>query len=204
MPRDKTESHERLLEAAKNEFMEYGFTDASMRRIAENAGITVSGVYKHFKDKEEMFAALVQDDLEYLMTQYNSFQNDEYEDAEVVPSDELWENSNEVEWIIDYIYEHYDTFKLIICKSQGTRYENFAEEIIEEEEKATYKFFEILNKRGLVAKKIPEREIHLLVTCSVNAIFETVIHDFTKAEAKAYSKNMDKFFKGGWKSLMGL
>ena len=25
MPRDKTESHERLLEAAKNEFMEYGF-----------------------------------------------------------------------------------------------------------------------------------------------------------------------------------
>ena len=81
MPRDKTESHERLLEAAKNEFMEYGFQDASMRRIADNAGITVSGIYKHFKDKEEMFAALVEDDLNALMSQYDNFQNVEYENG---------------------------------------------------------------------------------------------------------------------------
>ena len=79
MPRDKTESHERLLEAAKKEFMEYGFQDASMRRIADNAGITVSGIYKHFKDKEEMFAALVEDDLNALMSQYDNFQNVEYD-----------------------------------------------------------------------------------------------------------------------------
>ena len=95
MPRDKTESHERLLEAAKKEFMEYGFQDASMRRIADNAGITVSGIYKHFKDKEEMFAALVEDDLNALMYQYDNFQNVEYENAGSVAPDELWDNSDE-------------------------------------------------------------------------------------------------------------
>lgn len=34
MPRDKTQSHNRIVEAAKKEFLEYGFTDASLRRIA--------------------------------------------------------------------------------------------------------------------------------------------------------------------------
>ena len=39
MPRDKTRSHERIIEAAKKEFLEYGYADASLRRIAANAGI---------------------------------------------------------------------------------------------------------------------------------------------------------------------
>ena len=131
MPRDKTESHERLLEAAKKEFMEYGFQDASMRRIADNAGITVSGIYKHFKDKEEMFATLVEDDLNTLMSQYDNFQNVEYENAGSVSPDELWDNSDEAMWLMEYIYDHFDSFKLIICRSQGTRYENFTETLIE-------------------------------------------------------------------------
>ncbi len=204
MPRDKTESHERLLEAAKKEFMEYGFQDASMRRIADNAGITVSGIYKHFKDKEEMFAALVEDDLNALMSQYDNFQNAEYENAGSAAPDELWDNSDEAMWLMEYIYDHFDSFKLIICRSQGTRYENFTETLIEIEENATVEYFKILKDRGVSINDIPRKEIHLLVTCSINAMFETVIHDFDRDEALSYCKNMDKFFKGGWKNLMGL
>ena len=55
MPRNKAESHERIVAAAKDEFLTYGFENASMRRIAANAGITASGLYKHFPNKEEGF-----------------------------------------------------------------------------------------------------------------------------------------------------
>ena len=48
MPRDKTESHKRIIEAAKKEFLEYGYGDASLRRIAADAGKQVGGLYKHF------------------------------------------------------------------------------------------------------------------------------------------------------------
>ena len=60
MPRDKSDSHVRIIAAAKAEFLKHGFKNASMRRIAANADITASGLYKHFKNKEEMFAFLVQ------------------------------------------------------------------------------------------------------------------------------------------------
>ena len=39
MTRDKELHHESIIEAATAEFLEYGFTDASMRRIASAAAV---------------------------------------------------------------------------------------------------------------------------------------------------------------------
>ena len=59
MLKNKIENHEKIVTAAKKEFMTYGFKDASMRRIASDLGMSVSGLYKHFPSKEGMFVALV-------------------------------------------------------------------------------------------------------------------------------------------------
>ena len=52
MPKDKTETHERIIPAAMKIFLEKGFEKATMREIAEEAGITAAGLYRHFVDKE--------------------------------------------------------------------------------------------------------------------------------------------------------
>ena len=70
MSRDKTTHHEMIITAARNEFMTYGFADASMRRIAAAAGMSVAGLYKHFANKEEMFSALVEPACQGLMALY--------------------------------------------------------------------------------------------------------------------------------------
>ena len=54
MPIDKTANHTKIIAAAKKEFLTYGFTDASMRHIAEEAGTSASGLYKHFAGREEI------------------------------------------------------------------------------------------------------------------------------------------------------
>lgn len=51
--------NEKLLECAKAEFMEKGFADASMRTIAERAGVTTGMLYSRFADKDEIFRELV-------------------------------------------------------------------------------------------------------------------------------------------------
>lgn len=48
-----------LLEAAYQQFVQRGFHAASMRAIAEGAGITPGGIYNHFAGKDELFAAVV-------------------------------------------------------------------------------------------------------------------------------------------------
>jgi AcrR family transcriptional regulator len=61
---DTVDSRVAILEAAKLLFMQEGFRGISMRQIAEAVGVTKAALYYHFKDKEELFVAIVE---EYLV-----------------------------------------------------------------------------------------------------------------------------------------
>lgn len=54
---DATRTH--LLEAAHRLFLKNGFHGTSMRQIADKARIAVGGIYNHYADKEEIFAAVL-------------------------------------------------------------------------------------------------------------------------------------------------
>ena len=59
MPRDKTVNHEKIMDAAYREFLEYGFQDASMRRIASECGMSASGLYKHYNNNVIIYTVSV-------------------------------------------------------------------------------------------------------------------------------------------------
>ena len=204
MPIDKTANHERIIVAAKKEFLEYGFLNASMRRIAMEAGMSASGLYKHFSSKEEMFASLIDPVLDGFWAMY--FKRDH---AALSLSDSgdigrAWEEARKTQRIMKYVYEHYDEFKLIICKAQGTQYEDFLHEMAIREEQATFRYLDELKKRGIKVSSFREEEFHLLVTVNVDAVFQAVKHGFSYEKAMHYSDTLDRFFLKGWRNLFGL
>ena len=149
MPRNKTESHAKIMEAAKAEFLEFGFMDASMRRIAGNAGITAPALYKHFPGKEDMFAALVDPAIDGYMELYHEVENDYNEELKNMDKDNLWTGQKETVRGMTYIYDHFDEFKLIICRSQGTKYESFTHRMANLEEEVTQRYMKDLAKSGI-------------------------------------------------------
>ena len=46
---------ELIHDAAKAEFMEKGFREASLRNIAKSAGVTTGALYGYYGSKEELF-----------------------------------------------------------------------------------------------------------------------------------------------------
>ena len=52
---------EKIIKAAWNEFMAYGFQKASLHKIANNAGITTGALYTRYKNKDALFCSLVED-----------------------------------------------------------------------------------------------------------------------------------------------
>lgn len=42
------------------------------------------------------------------------------------------------------------------------------------------------------------------MTAYTNAMFEVVVHDFTKQEARHYLDTLHRFFVPGWRALLGL
>ncbi len=203
MPRDKTENHEKIIAAAMKEFMEYGFNDASMRRIAAACDMSVAGLYKHFPSKEDMFAALVEPIYNDFLSLYENAEYEQFNMMTTMELSEIWNDGKDSQLIIDFVYDNFDAFKLLICKSQGTKYENFVHDVAVMEEKTTRRFLDIYKKRGGHVNKIVSKELHLLVTVNTNAVFETVEHGFTKKEAMHYAKTLDEFFTASWRKYFG-
>ena len=205
MPKDKTQMHESLMCAAKKEFLEQGFENASMRRIASEVGLTVGALYRHFANKEEMFAALVEPTIDSLMSKYKEFCEQGCEVMKCGDVNRLWsESESETKWLMSFIYDNFDAFRLIVCCSQGTRYESFVHDMALLEERTTLDYFKRMKKYGMSVKVPSKQEFHMLVTANVSALFEAVIHGFSRKQAMHYAKTLDEFFSAGWKKILGI
>lgn len=203
-PRDKSASYERIIPAARKEFLEKGFEKASIRAIAAEAGMTSAGLYRHFADKEAMFAALVEPLLTEFHGLFEVFKARDYELLERGTQDMMWEEGADLAAFLDLIYRHFDAAKLLICCSEGTRYEHFVHDYVTAEQKETLAYLDEARRRGVPVKDIRPEELHMLLSAYATAIFEVVVHDFTREDAQHYLTTLQAFFYPGWRAVLGL
>ncbi len=57
---ERSDSAQRVLDAALELFAEQGFEGTSLQQIADRLGVTKAAVYYHFRTKDELLAALVE------------------------------------------------------------------------------------------------------------------------------------------------
>ena len=176
-----------------------------MLRCTLNCSADENEVYKHFANKEEMFAALVEPTINELMAKYQLFVEQGYEVMKCGDVQQLWnESESETKWLMSFIYDHFDVFKLLICRSQGTRFESFVHDIALLEERSTLDYFERMKQYNMTVNVLSQQEFHMLVMANVSALFEAVIHDFSREEAMHYAETLDAFFSAGWKKILGI
>jgi AcrR family transcriptional regulator len=56
-----SERRQKIIEAAREVFMEQGYSGARTKEIADRAGVTEAFLYRHFESKDDMYAAAVLD-----------------------------------------------------------------------------------------------------------------------------------------------
>lgn len=199
MPRDKTATYERISRCLKEEFLAYGYGKASLNRVSAKAGITTAGLYKHFINKEDMFFSLVKDTLDAFHSVAAGSTCQMKTEREYNPFDDDWA----MFWV-DFIYEHYDGVKLLICCAKGSAYEFFEEDLIRKEEEANKEYAEILRSSGIMKKEIPGMQWHILAAAYVHLIFEVVRHDMTREEATGHMQFVRDLLYPGWRQIYGL
>src|SRR5512142_647668 len=76
LPQEKRET---ILNAAVEEFAEYGLENASTNRIVKNSGIAKGSFYQYFDDKQDVFAYLLsvieQQEMEFFKGKHPPDQN---------------------------------------------------------------------------------------------------------------------------------
>ncbi len=70
--REKSETRDKILDAARELFIREGYEGVSMRQVAEKIEYSPTAIYLHFADKEELFHELVHEDFARLATVFTS------------------------------------------------------------------------------------------------------------------------------------
>ena len=176
-----------LLEAGKQEFLEKGFQGASMRGIASRLSVTTGALYRYYTDKESLFDVLVEEPARVLEERYRAIQRNFADQPVKDQVQTLPEVSDEGHsWMVEYIYDHFDAFKLIVCCSAGTRYEHYLDVLTEIEVNSSIVLMEKMKEAGYQPEELDENLIHMVASSMFNGMFETVRHDMPREKAISY------------------
>lgn len=195
----------RILDAGKAEFLEKGFKNASLRSIAQKAGVTTGAIYGYYPDKEALFGALVKGPADQLKDWYAQVQR-RFEEYPASYKEEKMNDYtiNALNEFMNYIYEHFDAFKLVVCHSAGTEYERYIDSLLEIEIEHTKRFMDAMRSLGHDVTIVDDDMNHILSGAFYYGIFETVAHDMPKTRAMEYVSVLHRFYSAGWNTILGL
>ena len=178
---------ERILACAREEFLEKGYSEASLRTIAAKADTTTGSIYSRFGDKEGLFCAIVEPAAEGL-TQI--FLKETY----------VMDGMDEM---LDYVYDRFDDFRLLLDASYGTKYQDFVEHLVDIETEYTYKYMEATQflQEGSM---ITEEFLHIMSRAMFDSMFEVVRHRMDRDTARKYLHMLEKYHYGGWGAIIKL
>lgn len=200
-----SDTQRKILEIGKREFLQKGFKDASLRKIVADAGFTQGAFYGYYPDKEALFIALVSEAADGLVEQFKSAQEAHFnliEKSETQLSRKL--STEYLQVFVNYIYDNFDAFKLVICRSAGTKYEHYIHDLVELEVSVAEKYYRLLRKQGKLEGTVSRELHHMITSAYFNGVFETVAHDMSRNKAFEYIKELAIFFNCGWDGILKL
>ena len=194
--------YESVLACAKNEFLEKGYKDASLRVIAQAAGTSTGSIYTRFKDKAGLFNAIVGPAADQLKDMFVEIQENFHSLDDSTQEAEMGEYTSRHQMeMLEYIYDHFDEFRLLLDCSDGTRFSSFVDELVDIEVEYTYKYMEVINCESVKSGVVTEDFIHIIVTAYFNGMFEVVRHNMSRDDARKYIRLLNLYHMQGFSTV---
>lgn len=163
-----------ILSSARNEFLEKGYTKASMRDIAVNAGITVGNIYRYYESKEYLFESIVEPTYAEISDLFKSIELSQAPKTEEY--DYLAFRNSFTNHLMKIVRENKEELMILVKCSEGTRYKNakshFAELV--EIKVSKYVLEAVKNKGANVNQQMVSRVISKSV---VDGLTEIILHN---------------------------
>ena len=192
-------TREKILDAAKREFLNKGFAGTNVRAVAQEAGVTTGALYNLFKNKDGIFEALVGgvfDEFLHILAHNDVFEAKKLgmKTGELSAITEV--SRHRFLKMVDFFYVNWDAMKLLICCAKGSSYEHVFDKAIDFMESET---LQLLKLDGVKMSRRIKFFIHVMVTSHFENLKEIFYHDLTKSEAADFILDFNVYHCGGWK-----
>ena len=196
------DTEKNILNTARKHFLKDGFSGASLRNIVKDAGLTTGAFYKYYPTKEALFDALTDPYIEHIYQIYDRI----VEDFEKLSAKEQASNMSDtsgdgMDQMIDYIYEHYDNFRLLLKCGDSGKFETFIHNMVDREMRSSLEYVKKMKEDGIEIPIVGESLMHMIYTGFFSSIFQIIEHDIDKEIAKRNVHKLREFNTGGWERL---
>lgn len=196
------DTEKNILNTARKHFLKDGFSGASLRNIVKDAGLTTGAFYKYYPTKEALFDALTDPYIEHIYQIYDRV----VEDFEKLSAKEQTSNMSDtsgdgMDQMIDYIYEHYDNFRLLLKCGDSGKFETFIHNMVDREMRSSFEYVKKMKEDGIEIPIVGESLMHMIYTGFFSSIFQIIEHDIDKEIAKRNVHKLREFNTGGWERL---
>ena len=103
--------------------------------------------------------------------------------------------------MLDYVYDHYDNFKLLLKCGDSGKYEDFIHGMVAREIKSSHRYLEKMKEEGVEVPVVDDSLMHMIYTGFFSSIFQIIEHDIDRITAKENIKQLKQFNIGGWERL---
>ena len=165
--------------------------------------MTTGAFYGYFSSKEALFASIVEPHAAALMGRFMEAQTgfaDLPEEEQPVHMGEA--SGGYVDWMVDYICDHREPVKLLLCRAEGTSYEHFIHNMVEIEVEYTLKYMDVLRRTGQKVPELKKSLCHIIASGMFSGLFEIAVHDMLREQARRDIRQFRDFYTAGWLKLM--
>lgn len=198
----REEVKERIIDSARSEFLCHGYGGASLRTIAEKAGLTKGAVYTYFDNKDDLFCAVAEAAVQQIECVFPVDRDNASMARDFIYAPGA-EEEKTVRIFRDHaktVLDHHESFQLLLFCAGGSSLQNYKERIIQLYSESFYRFLAFLHKPHCVG----EIFVHTLANTYVGFLEEIVLHEPHREEADIYAGQMAVFVYSGIKNVLSL
>lgn len=197
----KNEIFEAILSVARQEFLSKGYKDTSMRDIAQKANVGLSNIYNYFKNKDEIYMAIVQPAKHGMFTFVTRQHTEENFDFNRMT--EFGHNEEAIIYYIDLIEKYKEEYRLLLYCSQGSSMSNFRDELTDHLTHVSYDYMALEKKHDARANEVSPFFIHTMSSWMVSILGEIVTHQLDRQKIREFFREYFRFIYAGWRELIG-
>ena len=189
---------EKITAAAREEFLEKGFEKASVRKIADRAGITTGALYTRYRNKDALFASLLEKAGKTIAAHGEELTRG-YLDVRAHPDADafLAAMNREAAVYLDLLFDHYEDCLLLFCRSRGSSVEANLEAMMDRKARETAEFLQSISPKELDPDGVA------MIIKDQFSMYRTILEKgFTREKTISCLRTVEAFQTAGWKSFL--
>lgn len=198
------ETKKQILKAATGEFSAHGFENASLRHICTKAGVTTGALYAYFRDKDDLFANVISPVTGYVLRLLHAHYQAELAATSENSLSEEDEDMLAVQNILGFYYENTALCQIVLQNQEHSAVCAFFDDLMQRMDQQTLLLLRQMRggRAANVGATLDPATVHWFSHLQVDAVLHVISHDLGRVSAEKQLKQMIRFLRAGFVSLL--